>query len=71
MKKKPMTSKGIQKTKDLKDDISLFIYELNILFNELKDLNSSLTEEEKFNYLYTSISWELAIETNIVLYNER
>ena len=49
----------------------MFIYELNILFNELKDLNSSLTEEEKFNYLYTSISWELAIETNIVLYNER
>ncbi|KAL6628815.1 hypothetical protein U3516DRAFT_739115 [Neocallimastix sp. 'constans'] len=56
---------NIKKTKDLKDDISLFIYELNILFNELKDLNSSLTEEEKFNYLYTSISWELAIETNI------
>jgi len=49
----------------------LFISELNIFFNELEDLNNSLSEEEKFNYLCTSISRELAIETNLILYNER
>ncbi|KAL6617641.1 hypothetical protein U3516DRAFT_748285 [Neocallimastix sp. 'constans'] len=50
---------------NLEDDISLFISELNILFNDLENLNSSLLEEEKFNYLYTSISRKLAIEKKI------
>ncbi|KAG4099521.1 hypothetical protein H8356DRAFT_936587, partial [Neocallimastix lanati (nom. inval.)] len=42
-------------------DISLLISDLNMLFKELDDPNHSLSNKQKFNYLYASFSKELAV----------
>ncbi|ORY65610.1 hypothetical protein LY90DRAFT_504958 [Neocallimastix californiae] len=53
-------------TYDPEKYISLFISELNMLFDELKDLDHRLTKEKKFNYLYTAIPMEISMEIGLM-----
>jgi len=53
-------------TYDPENDISLFIYELNMLFDELEDLDHRLTKEKKFNYLYTAILTQISMEISLI-----
>ena len=48
------------------DDITLFITEMENIFNELDKINNTLSEEKKFNYLYTALPNEITVETGII-----
>jgi len=47
-------------------DISLFIAELDRIFGELYVLGEVLSEEKKYNILYSALPYETVIETNII-----
>ena len=47
-------------------DISIFIDELDRIFGELYILGEVLSEEKKYNILYSALPYETVIETNII-----
>jgi len=53
------------------DDIEMYLSNLNNIFNELKELNDDISEEEKFNYLYNSLPPELAQATEIITFQDK
>jgi len=48
------------------NDISLFIEEMNNIFNELSSLEMEISDEKKFEYLYLALPYEITLEVNIM-----
>jgi len=65
--KKQLNNKWYNK----KQDISTFIGELNNIFNELEELGEKVSDEKRFNTLYTSIPRSLAIESGLIQYRKK
>jgi len=53
---------------DAGKDISMFLSEMDNLFDELSKLGEKYTDEQKFNQLYTSLPYDIVIESNIISY---
>jgi seryl-tRNA synthetase len=67
-RKNELKSKLDNKYYNKEDDISLFISEFNIIFKELEKLDKPLTKEKKCDYLFLSLPDEIAIRTNIIIF---
>jgi len=46
-------------------DICLFISDLEMVFEELRDLEYKVSDEKKYNYFYALLSDDLIIESNM------
>jgi len=46
--------------------LSIFISNMRMKFNELRDLNNELCQEENFDYLYNSLLEDLIIKSNLI-----
>jgi len=60
-----------QMTFNKNDDIEMFISNMCNIFNKLKDLNEEVSAKLKFNYLYNSLSKEVAQETDIIMFQDK
>ena len=60
-----------QMTHNKNDDIEMFISNMCNIFNKLKDLNEEVSNKLKFNYLYNSLSKEVAQETDIIMFQDK
>ncbi|ORX79217.1 hypothetical protein BCR32DRAFT_240954 [Anaeromyces robustus] len=56
---------------DKNDDFEMFLSNMNNLFNTLRGLNAEVSDEQKFNYLYTSLPSDITRETNMICYQDK
>jgi len=53
------------------EEILLFISKLKMIYEELRDLKYKISEEEKYNFLYYALLYDLISGSNIINYNEQ
>jgi len=59
-------------TYDKSTDIGIFIANMEITFDKLKELEENVNDERKFNYLYNAIPSDIAHLTNLLgFHNDR
>ncbi|KAL6590534.1 hypothetical protein U3516DRAFT_571727, partial [Neocallimastix sp. 'constans'] len=60
---------GMKYSRD--EEILLFISKLKMIYEELRDLKYKISEEEKYNFLYYALLYDLISGSNIINYNEQ
>ncbi|ORX76740.1 hypothetical protein BCR32DRAFT_244263 [Anaeromyces robustus] len=53
-----------------KDDFEMFLSNMEIIFSKLIELNVDINNENKFNYLYNALPYDIIQQTNIISYQE-